>query len=329
MKFLKENNLRRERHFPVGGKSLRLPIYLPSVSSVKTNKIDPFEYFKVLRAMSPHFLVSAYDIYNSKVKKEFISALRKNMKDSNKAIIILDSGNYEKFWLDDEDWTIRKFNSIIKENICDLAFCYDNQDPPGIKKNIEWIKASVLASQKKTLKTSIIPIVHTKKNDSIIKSVTELYKKIEFSRIAVPERELGNGIVERTKTITDLRKALNSVTNQYTFIHVLGTGNPLSLLLFSFAGADTFDGLEWCQTVVNPQTALLYHFQQRELLDDKCGYCNDDVLDYSTKTYGHNLLFYYSWMKKIQDTIEFGTEEELLQKYFNENILTQLKEIWQ
>lgn len=328
MEFLKENNKNRKKYFPVGGRSLKLPIYLPSISSVKTGKIDPFDYYNMLSAMSPHFLVSAYDIHNSKRKKKFISALKKNMSKDERAIIILDSGNYEKFWLEDDNWKIQFFNSIIKENICDLAFCYDNQKPPDIKKNIRWIAKSVNASQKEASSTSIIPIVHSKKKNDVVKSVMGLKKVLNFSTVAIPERELGNGVIERTKIITELRKALNEKNNEYTYIHVLGTGNPLSLLLFSFAGADTFDGLEWCQTVVDPKTSLLYHFQQRELIQDDCGFCSANNLDYNTKTLGHNLLFYLSWMNKIQEAIELGNEEKLLEEYFTKNIISQLQQIW-
>jgi queuine/archaeosine tRNA-ribosyltransferase len=327
MFFLKENNSTREIFFPVGGKQIRLPIYLPSISSVKTGKIDPLIYFRILKALTPNFLISAYDIYNSKEKQIFINELKENMNDPEGAIIILDSGNYEKSWLNDDEWEIEKFNSIVREDICDLAFCYDNLYPKDIKKNLKWINNSVSKSQFITSKTTIIPIVHSKKR-SLDKAVLGLYNSLDFSMVAIPERELGNGILERIRTITKLRKTLNKTTRKYTFIHILGTGNPLSLLLFSLAGADTFDGLEWCQTVVDPLSALLYHFQQRELVMDNCDFCKDGKLDYFTKTFGHNLYFYNSWMNKIQVAIETSNEEQLLKMYFNENIISELKKIW-
>jgi queuine/archaeosine tRNA-ribosyltransferase len=328
MNFLKLNNEKRKKYLPVGGRSLKLPIYLPSISSVKTGKIEPYDYYRVLSALSPHFLVSAYDIYNSKKKTQFIKLLKKNMTSEQRAIIILDSGNYEKFWLEDNKWTVKKFDIIIKENICDIAFCYDNQSPPGMKKNIEGINASVLGSQKQTTKTSIVPIVHAKNREDIVKTVIQLHKKLNYTMVAVPERELGSGLMERVETITELRKKLNANSEEYTFLHILGTGNPLSLLLFSLAGADTFDGLEWCQTVVDPKTSLLYHFQQRELIEDGCLFCNANDIKYSNKTFGHNLQFFHGWMKKIQDAIESKTEEALIKEYFSEKVIKRLKTIW-
>jgi len=134
-------------------------------------------------------------------------------------------------------------------------------------------------------------------------------------------------LLERVSTITRLRKELNKLEN-YVFLHLLGTGNPFSLLLFSLAGADSFDGLEWCQTTVNTQTYVLYHFQQRELIKDDCIFCKANDLDYNLKTLGHNLVFYTSWMKKIQDAIENKEEHVLLGQIFDDSFLNSLSEIW-
>jgi hypothetical protein len=326
MQFLIDNNNKREKSYPIGGKAVKLPIYFPSISTVKTGKTKPLAYFRILQALSPHFLVSAYDIYNSKDKDIFIQELKEN-KEQKKAIIILDSGNYERFWLKDKGWTQTKFNSIVKENICEHAFCFDKLNPGKMESDNEWLKKSIAKSQNMTSASSIIPIVHSAKPESFPEIVLALHKKINFSTIAIPERELGDGIVQRTETITKLRKAL-SVLDRYIYIHVLGTGNPLTLLLFSLAGADTFDGLEWCQTVVDVKTSLLYHFQQRELIMDDCFFCNNGEFDYNLKTFAHNLQFFNSWMLRVQEAINMKTCEELLKQYFSESIINQLDKLW-
>lgn len=326
MNFLQVNNKNRNKYFPVRGKALRLPIYFPSISSVKTG-LSPFDYFNILKALKqPHFLVSAFDIANSYRKSEFIEALNANKKD-NSSIILMDSGNYESYWLRDRGWSIVKFNEILEQELCDLAFCYDNQFPSkDSKENAIWIAKSTIESQEVAKSTSIIPIIHCKK-ENLIEACLELYNQTNLTMISIPERILGDGLLERVKTITNLRKELNNLEN-YTFIHLLGTGNPLSLLLLSLAGADSFDGLEWCQTTVNSQTSLLYHFQQRELISDNCDFCKSIDLDYNLATLGHNLNFYNSWMKKIQDAIDSNSEEKLLRQYFDSNFVTSLTKIW-
>ena len=326
MKFLHENSLVRKLFLPVRGKSLRLPVYFPSISSVKTS-LSPFDYYKILKALGQqHFLVSAYDIDKSYQRGEFIELLKaSHMKDG--PVILMDSGNYESYWIRDKNWSIDGFNEILKEEISDLAFCFDNQFPPhDIKENAVLVTSSTIKSQAVSTATSIIPIIHCRKQD-INAAVLELYNQTNFSMVSIPERILGDGLLERIETVTKLRKELNKLDN-YVYLHLLGTGNPFSLLLLSLAGADSFDGLEWCQTTVNTETSLLYHFQQRELVDDNCNFCKNTDLDYTLKTLGHNLLFYNSWMNKIQDAFENNTIDDLLSQYFDSKFINHLSKIW-
>lgn len=326
MLFLKENNKSRIKFFPVREKALRLPVYFPSISSVKTG-LSPFDYFNILKALQQqHFLVSAFDIDRSFQKKEWVAALQENRK-TDGSIILMDSGNYESYWIRDKDWSIGGFNEILKQEVSDLAFCYDNQFPSAnSKENATGVAMSTKESQQVANATSIIPIIHCKK-ENLNEAVLELFNQTNTPMVSIPERILGDGLLERVQTITNLRRELNKLDN-YTFIHLLGTGNPFSLLLFSLAGADSFDGLEWCQTTVNSETALLYHFQQRELINDNCNFCKSGEFDYNLTTLGHNLTFYNNWMKVIQDAIEANSEENLLRKYFDTNFVNSLTKIW-
>jgi queuine/archaeosine tRNA-ribosyltransferase len=63
--------------------------------------------------------------------------------------------------------------------------------------------------------------------------------------LAVPERALGEGIATRIRSVRQIRKALNEL-DFYCPLHLLGTGNPVSIIAYTIAGADSFDGLEWC-----------------------------------------------------------------------------------
>ena len=239
----------------------------------------------------------------------------------------MDSGNYESYWVRDKNWDINGFNRILNQNICDLAFCFDNQMPSkDYKENASWIAKSIKESQAETISCTVIPIIHSIK-ENLNETALELHTQSNFTMVSIPERILGDGILERIKTITKLRKELNKL-DTYIYIHLLGTGNPFSLLLFSLAGVDSFDGLEWCQTVVNSKTGLLYHFQQRELITDGCVFCSSHDLDYTVSSLGHNINFYSNWMKRIQDAISANSENDLLKEYFEENFISELNKIW-
>jgi len=309
------------------GRALPLPIFFPSISSVKTN-LAPHQYVEFLTSLGqPNFLVSAYDIHHSKKKIEILSKL-KDSRSKAKTTILLDSGNYESFWLRDDEWGEHTFHDVLKNNIADYNFIYDNQSPPpDISKNSEGIVASAMRCSEQSNSSTAIPIIHCHKS-SLTKTVLNVISKSNFPMIGIPERILGEGLIARIATLTELRRSINANHDAYVLIHLLGTGNPISLLLFSLAGADSFDGLEWCQTAVNIENKLLYHFQQRELIKDGCVFCVDKEVEYHAATLGHNLLFYNSWMKQIQESIGNETYKDLLGTLLSKDVISELEKIW-
>jgi hypothetical protein len=141
--------------------------------------------------------------------------------------------------------------------------------------------------------------------------------------VAVPERILGDGIVERSKRVLDIRQKLNE-SGCYYPLHLLGTGNPRSILLYAICGADSFDGLEWCQTTVDHNTGLLYHFQQRELFGEQSPFCKLRNFPYDQATLGHNLLFYQTWMGKLHQNVKDDNILDLAKEYFPRELLNKL-----
>jgi queuine/archaeosine tRNA-ribosyltransferase len=89
-------------------------------------------------------------------------------------------------------------------------------------------------------------------------------------------------------------------------LHLLGTGNPISIGLYSAVGADSFDGLEWCQTVVDHETALLYHLSQADFFTAQTAW-SEAKLSFQARTLAHNLEFYAAWMQRLRTAIAKGT----------------------
>jgi hypothetical protein len=81
---------------------------------------------------------------------------------------------------------------------------------------------------------------------------------------------------------------------------LLGTGNPISIALYSEAGADSFDGLEWCQTVVDHETGLLFHLSQSDFFRQQTAW-GDSGISFHPRTLAHNLEFYADWMRRLRD----------------------------
>jgi queuine/archaeosine tRNA-ribosyltransferase len=194
-----------------------------------------------------------------------------------------------------------------------LCFCYDNQQPPNTAEGIaEDVISSVLRDQKHALGT-VAPIVHG--STELLPTAARVVAGQLFPvLLAVPERALGNGIVARTRTVRHLRQGLDRL-GVYCPLHLLGTGNPLSIAVYSMAGADSFDGLEWCQTVVDHETGKLFHFQQWDLFKDQTDWGIGCALPYIQAALLHNLQFYQTFMAELREALMKGTAEAFLRRY--------------
>lgn len=298
--------LNRSSSLSVAGRSLRLPCFFPSISSVKTN-MRPVDYLEFL-VTSGHdlFLISAYDIANA--RKEDCQRLTDLLgtATSSGQVVLMDSGNYEAFWKADTSWDVQAFHSVLRRAPHHLCFSYDNQSPP------DWAEAianDAIASglrDQSVATSTVIPIVHGPAAllpDAVRRVAEELYPIM----IAVPERALGEGVLARAATVRAIRAALNG-TDMYIPVHLLGTGNPTSLLVYALFGADSFDGLEWCQTVVDHRNGRLHHFQHWDFFADQTLDLRDVKLPYIQSVLLHNLVFFRRFMQELAEAFAGGQQ---------------------
>lgn len=315
---------KRLYEMPVAGRMLPLPFYFPSISSVKSN-LSVLEYSRLLSAVKyPGFLISAYDIFHApnQSKKRIFQTLHGAVE--NGQTILMDSGNYECYWLRDFEWDLEKFRAVCAMTPAHLVFCLDGTKPENrVQKIIATSLRTTRQSQKRTDRFTVLPIVHAP-DQSMPKAVEAVARHLSPLMIAVPERELGNGIVERAKTILKIRKELNK-TGRYYPLHLLGTGNPLSILIYTAAGADSFDGLEWCQTVVDHQTALLHHFHHWDFFEEQTAVKRFTKMPFVQKALTHNLIFFKNWMNELRRHLVQKNLSVLSERYLKKSVLVELK----
>lgn len=211
-------------------------------------------------------MISAYDLLRptktqtkkpSIWKTEAIEELRRSG-----SIAVLDSGNYEAMRFRAPDWkrSKRRLSQALERIEVDLAFTHDRF--PAIVNSVTELHVSQRIEEvaheydrdKERASCAISPIIHAPRlpnNQYAYQYLPEIClgvaKATHAKVIAVAERELGEGIYQRAKTIAEIRKALGTDEDS-SLLHVLGTGNPISAAILSYAGADFFDGLEWCRT---------------------------------------------------------------------------------
>ncbi len=134
--------------------------------------------------------------------------------------------------------------------------------------------------------------------------------------IAIPEREMGIGIIERA---INARKFVRALGKSPCKLHALGCGNPLSVALLGVAGISMMDGLEWCRTVVAADNTHLHHFQQLELfeggidsIDPNAAWFYGQMKNYTLRTAIHNLVLFRLFIENLRKSIRNGSVEEFL-----------------
>jgi queuine/archaeosine tRNA-ribosyltransferase len=328
---------KRVLQFQIEGKNLTLPTFFRSVSSYET-QLRPDAAIQALELLNTEaVLASAYDVARAENKKAIVKGLHRLR--AKGSVVLLDSGNYEAYRKNDKTWSANQFRRALIPGSFDFAFCYDNLKPPGRAiANVKDVVSRVRRDQEVGKTPNILPIVHIpiRKGNFHTDVAPQLFVRIaeelQPKLIAVPERELGGGIIEKAQVVWEIRKALNQLS-WYQPIHLLGTGNPLSLAVFAAAGADTFDGLEWCRTTADHETALLYHFQQYDFFRHQTRSAQSPVvraaadaagISFNARVAFHNLEFFRVWCNDIQQDIAHARIGRLLRDFLPKGSFHQL-----
>ena len=333
-----EASAARLREMIIRGKTLHLPAFVFSLSSHET-QVSPHEGATLLRLLDPGAaLVSAYDAWKYK-KHTDGPTFRRSVREFRKsdAVLFLDSGNYEAYRKDDrysktklDGWQRNYFLEVAAKHPPDIAFSFDLIDPRG---EPDQIVSSIVKSFRNDARALaqrdflLCPIIHLPRKfigslaDCAARIMSSVATELDPEMLAVPERELGDGLRERARTVRNIRKALNALGKYYP-LHLLGTGNPLSMIALAAAGADSFDGLEWCRTVADYRNGSLFHFQQFECFEQACLHrvqnqfirrlIENPKASYTVRTLAYNVDFFTDWTRTMRDMIHSRQIESLL-----------------
>jgi len=176
-----------------------------------------------------------------------------------------------------------------------------------------------------------VPILHESTPGKLIDLVNEFVQKFPklCGSFAVAERDCGKSILERAETILQIRRIMNRSDPQ-SFLHILGCGNPKSMLLLTYCGADSFDSLDWLKHVINPADHSVHDFSHLELLNCRCHVCTSSAYmdaDYLEKTLLHNLLYYRVFVDNLQSLIRNALLRPYLEKHIGNRIVKQIDKL--
>lgn len=248
---------------PNGGE-LKTPLLIKSFSSkgfrfTKKSQSDPkSEIREILEAtkevLNDPILLSAYDL-------KYYLPIKDIKRNLNPEFLFIDSGGYETLeghdlsevyqypilhskvtpW--DQKQHIEVLNSIPK-TFSTILISYDN----GSERKLS-IKSQISRAEKlfKGYPNSLHDIL-IKTSNGLTIDIEEFKKSAAslkpFHIIGLTEKELGISIMDRMINIKTIRKYLDSIDIKAP-LHIFGSLDPITTVLYFFAGAEIFDGLTW------------------------------------------------------------------------------------
>lgn len=318
----------------IAGHKLPGPILIPSVSSFETqcSVLDAIALQGVFN--EPVTLVSAFDVNGVPELDERVRKFRERG-----GIVFLDSGGYESSRIkkyvaaEEVSWTIDDYIGV--RDACEFDLCASYDDFIEADEKIEGFISRFLSrtEQQATIGVEkLVPVIHLKDYngsrvlhfDETLKLIDSVVSNFEPAFIAIPERELGGGLVQKHKLAQSIVERLNG-RKRRTHLHILGCGNPLSFMILADAGIAMADGLEWCRTLIGPNYHL-HHFQQGEQFPEPdtnvYNFAADVIrgsgVNYQTATLGRNLNALQGLAKKVADAVDQGTLPDLIRTNFGD-----------
>lgn len=311
------------------GKKFVTPTYFPAISTYGIK----YSFGALLRLLTAHsyprLLISAYDFHLLDGKKRRQLAHEVDEYSKRGCFVFLDSGIYESFWKADSRWTYDLYRTSISQITFDF-YCSFDILPYAKDRTEEFVRDtfdSILASRDLSDTVGFVPILHAKTPGnliSLVRSFTKTYPNL-CNFIAVTERDCGNNIMEKARTILEIRKALDNV-DRGSILHILGCGNPTSIILLSFCGANMFDSLDWIRYVIDQNRLSIDDFSHLELTNCECAVCSGRKRNYIEKVMLHNLYFYQNFMLRVQSLIRRNEISEFLGECIGQDIVKKTKD---
>jgi len=236
----------------------------------------------------PAVLLSAYDLKrrlglgNGTVETGIASEILKELAQGY--VWHLDSGVYEKDCFQDSTWDLQEFLSVFHATQPPCVVAYDYRPPDDSVQGFEQALNSTVSSVRDALIGSEVTLLvrfhteaglwATEKNEvestrieQLLKILTNALRTLgsRVEVLGIVENELGPGIRSRLRSIAKLRRALDEEGIEKP-IHVFGASDPQTLALYSLAGADIFDGVNWSRYYLDTDDCC---FRDKSLLSWK------------------------------------------------------------
>lgn len=294
---LKEARVHRLRF---DGGDILTPAYFPSVSSMSLRMPWRSAVGVCKDTGYPQMLVSAYDLDG----KGDTPILEMVGEYAAKGVLLVDSGAFEAHYSGGK-WDFERYKRCIKATPCSIYAGYDTM--PDAQSSYDAMLSSARdyldRSSNIRPESACMAILHGREPGETIRMARDISPGGEPRMYAVPEREMGSTVGAKIRTVARIRRILTD-KDPDNMLHVLGCGDPVLMALLSYAGADTFDSVDWSRWAIDPSTCEWVGIDRLEFIGCKCPACLDgDTEHMQSRALEHNLLFYSVFMARLGDAI--------------------------
>lgn len=293
------------RKITINDKTFVTPCFFASITTASTRTPIGELLDTVYDHQYSKLLVSSYDIFHQfgDYRNNIVDFLSRYQSHGN--LLFLDSGLFEVEQFKLDNWNFDRYKEIIRTTKSDLFASYDVMAKAldGTELISETLRLT--ASSHELMKNNqCITICHGNGTDELCNVIENVISNnTNHSKIiAVAERECGNDIREMYHTIKKIRSILDKY-NSDSVLHILGCGDPLSIAILSYAGADSFDAVDWNRWLINNKTLQFDNLNNIPLLDCSCEACVTEKISNKEKAYRHNLSLYDGFLRKLQTAI--------------------------
>jgi queuine/archaeosine tRNA-ribosyltransferase len=291
--------------------TLSTPTYFPAVSSTCSLGF-PDEILRLLIDSGyPRALVSAYDCKRRIVgglagAVGLLTALRKAG-----CTLILDSGLFECQVLGITDWTFEDYVETSTAVPHDILLSFDA--PASSRPRAESRPRAHPEVAGKSPEGAIT-IIHGRDRAAIVDEARRAMVGSPKSGLAIPDRECGADLLERVRTVSAVRRAMNA-TDEQCILHILGCGSPVVMAVYTLAGADTFDSLDWTQGALDIRSLGLTDPLLLRFTGCRCKVCSELPGSDIHRALLHNLLFYQDFSAQLREMVRNRTTVDFLSAF--------------
>ncbi len=297
------------------------PLLFAAVSSLRARAPIVDHLAVISAARFPAALVSAADLATADHDEAGSIRHWASQYRAASGLLMLDSGGYEATWKGWTDWGPDELEQHAIQS--DFAVASDSAISEHDAVAAALAAADAYAAIPQRRATVRLALPHATSPGVLAETIESVVAATDCTHVAIRERELGDGILDRLTNLAGLAASLQH-SGLACKLHILGVGSPRDILSYAICGAHSFDGLEWCRCALDPVSGQVAGIGDWQVMRSRSPFIERlRDLPYFAACTLHNLLFlkeFMSWLQQSDRTEWLAHAERLVPTKVNEHL---------